>query len=196
MKPAGSFRTARVVRSTRSPPGRASSTPACLDTRPCRSPRGVRGCTDPEARIEASPERVAPRDVLQVDLDLRACYVRRKSQRFVGRQLVPRPRRFEHAQDDFVDALGVPRSGRKDLHDQEMDAVLESGRRLDREGIEVITAILVSRRDDLEERNEAMAADMTDGQRTGPRQRRALDRVAASDTRRRFRECGAPRRRR
>ena len=66
-----------------------------------------------------------------------------------------------------------------------MHAEVQGGRGLGHELLDVAGAVLVRRRDDLDEGDEAVAADVANGQRAAAAQRRRFDRVPAPRPRRR-----------
>ncbi len=70
-------------------------------------------------------------------------------------------------------------AGREQVHQQQVHAELEGGDGLFNEVRDVAGAVLVRRRDDLDEGDEAVAADVADGQGAAAAQRRRFDRVPA-----------------
>jgi hypothetical protein len=84
------------------------------------------------------------------------------------------------------------RSRGEQVHEQQMDAEIQGGGGLGGEGGDRAGAVLIGRRDDLDEGDESMAADVADGQRSAAVQGFRLDRVPAPRPRGRVDQCTPP----
>src|SRR5262249_5540343 len=119
-------------------------------------------------------------DMLQENLYSRSRDVAGQGEWLGRREGVRLVRILQVLKQDAVHALGVMRAGWEQIYDQHVNAQVEGGKDLAGEFFNVPGAVLVGRGDDLKQGDEAVAADMANGQRTAKAQIHGIDGVATA----------------
>src|SRR5262249_53722888 len=115
------------------------------------------------------------RDMLEMDIHPRPRDIARQRQGLVGGQVVRLLGWAQPLNDSPVYPLGIMRAWGKQVHDQQVDAVFECRQNLVGEILNILPKVLVPRRQNLDEGDESVAADVTDSQRAAAAERGCLE---------------------